>query len=382
MVLDAMAEHDHEQVAYFHDDETGLDCIIAIYDTRLGPALGGTRIWDYDTEEDALRDVLRLSKGMAYKAAAADLDLGGGKAVIIGDADDVKTDELLRVYGRAVESLHGRYITAEDVNTEVADMEVVNEETDHVVGLAEEHGGLGDPSPVTAHGVFHGIKACCHEQYGDGSLDDVTVLVQGVGKVGSALVEKLVEAGADVKVSDIDEDAVNTLVEEYDVTAVDPDDVYGEECDVFAPCALGAVINDDTVPQLQCDIVAGSANNQLDERRHAAELKDRGILYAPDYVINAGGLITVVEEMKGHTKEQAYREAEKIRDRLEKYIERAQDEDVTTVDAADEYAEERMNAVDGRRPVTLEHDTGGRKAGAADVDAKESVLSALLQQFR
>jgi len=363
MTLAEMAEHDHEQVAYFHDDKTGLDCLIAIYDTRLGPALGGTRIWDYDTEEDALRDVLRLSKGMAYKAAAADLDLGGGKAVIMGDADDAKTDELLRVYGRAVESLHGRYITAEDVNTEVEDMEVVDEETDHVVGLAAEHGGLGDPSPVTAHGVFHGIKACCSEQYSDDSLDGITVLVQGVGKVGSAVVEKLVEAGADVKVSDIDADAVQALVDEHGVTAVDPDEVYAAECDVFAPCALGAIINDDTVPQLRCDIVAGSANNQLDERRHAQALKDRGILYAPDYVINAGGLITVVEEMKGHTTEQAYEEAEKIRGRLEDYIERAEDEDMTTVDAADAYAEERMTAVDDRRPVTLAHDTGGRKAG-------------------
>lgn len=342
MTLQDMAEHDHEQVAYFHDEETGLKAIIAIYDTRLGPALGGTRILDYDTEDEALQDVLRLSKGMAYKAAAADLDLGGGKAVIMGDADDIKTAELFRMYGRAVDSLGGRYVTAEDVNTEVADMEIVREETDHVVGLSREHGGLGDPSPVTAHGVYHGIRACCNKVYGDDSLEDVTVLVQGVGKVGSALVESLVEAGAEVKVSDIDEDAVQDLVEEHGVVSVDPEDVYGEECDVFAPCALGGVINDDTVPELQCDIVAGSANNALESREHAQALKDDDILYAPDYVINAGGLITVVEEKKGNTKKEAYAEAEKIRGRLETYIDRAADEDITTVAAADRYAEERM----------------------------------------
>jgi leucine dehydrogenase len=272
----------------------------------------------------------------------------------MGDADEVKTDDLLRMYGRAVDTLGGRYITAEDVNTAVADMEVVTEETDHVVGLAEDHGGLGDPSPVTAHGVFHGIKACCKEQYGDESLDDVTVLVQGVGKVGSALVANLVDAGANVKVSDIDEDAVQDRVDEFGVTAVDPDNVYGEPCDVFAPCALGGVINDETVPQLQCDIVAGSANNVLGERRHAEQLKENGILYAPDYVINAGGLITVVEEMHGNDKDAAYDEAEKIRSRLETYIERARDEDVTTVQAADEYAEERMEDGDNGRLPTFD----------------------------
>lgn len=359
MTLQEMAEHDHEQVAHFHDDETGLDCIIAIYDTQLGPALGGTRIWDYDTEKDALRDVLRLSKGMAYKAAAADLDLGGGKAVILGDADKIKTKDLLRTYGRAVDALGGRYITAEDVNTEVSDMEIVRKETDHVVGLSKRRGGLGDPSPVTAHGVFHGIKACLQQTYGDDSLEDRVVLVQGVGKVGSALVENLVEGGATVKVSDIDEDAVQEHVEEYSVSAVNPDDVYTEECDVFAPCALGAVINDDTVPKLKCDIVAGSANNQLDERRHAQALKDNDILYAPDYVINAGGLITVVEEMHGHSKKHAYQETEKIRDRLETFFERAEDEDITTVQAADDYAEERMkNGPHGRLPAF-----GSRKYG-------------------
>jgi leucine dehydrogenase len=346
MTLEEMSEHDHEQVSYFHDEETGLKAIIAIYDTSLGPSLGGTRIWEYDTEQDALKDVLRLSRGMAYKAAAADLDLGGGKAVIMGDADDIKTEELLRSYGRAVDTLNGRYITAEDVNTEVADMEIVNEVTDHVAGLAS---GLGDPSPVTAHGVFHGMKACLEAKYGDDSLDDVGVVVQGVGKVGSALVEMLVDAGADVTVSDIDEEQVETLQDGYDVDVVDPDRVYETDCEIFAPCALGGVINDDTVSRLRCDIVAGSANNVLDERRHADMLRERGIIYAPDYVINAGGLITVVQEMKGNSKEKAYEETEKIRGRLERMIEEADEEDISTVDAADRYAEQRMAASDSER---------------------------------
>ncbi|MDY6770246.1 MAG: Glu/Leu/Phe/Val dehydrogenase dimerization domain-containing protein [Candidatus Nanohaloarchaea archaeon] len=352
MTWDAMAEFDHEQVSYFHDEETGLRCVIGIYDTRLGPALGGTRIWDYDSEEDALQDVLRLSKGMAYKAAAADLDLGGGKAVIMGDPDEIKTEQLLRTYGRAVQSLNGRYITAEDVNTEVADMDTVAEECDYVVGLSA---GLGNPSPVTAHGVFHGMKACLHHVYGDPSVDGVSVLVQGVGKVGAALVETLVENGADVKVSDIDTDAVEEMVDTYGVEAVDPDDVYTEECDVFAPCALGGVINDDTIPGLQCDIVAGSANNVLAERRHATELEDRGILYAPDYVINAGGLITVHAEMEGRSKEDARDETENIHGRLEDIIEKSGEEDISTVEAADEYAQERMQDAEGKRFKTLSH---------------------------
>ncbi|MDY6789075.1 MAG: Glu/Leu/Phe/Val dehydrogenase dimerization domain-containing protein [Candidatus Nanohaloarchaea archaeon] len=351
MPLKEMSEHDHEQVSYFHDEETGLKAIIAIYDTSLGPALGGTRIWDYDTEEDALKDALRLSKGMAYKSAAAGLDLGGGKAVIMGDAEEIKTDQLLKNYGRAVESLNGRYITAEDVNTEVEDMEVVCEETDHVVGLAS---GLGDPSPVTAHGVFHGIKACLDYKFGDSSVEGREVLVQGVGKVGTALVEKLVDSGAEVMISDIDEEHVQELKEKFNIDSVDPEDVYSEPCDVFAPCALGGVINDETVPELECDIVAGSANNVLEERKHAEMLRDRDILYAPDYVINAGGLITVVQEMEGNSKEDAYDKTEEISERLEMIFEKSEEEDVSTVKAADRFAEERMAEGKKERFATLE----------------------------
>ena len=320
------------------DDEEPV-AIIAIYDTTLGPALGGTRLWDYETEEDALEDVKRLSKGMAYKAAAADLPLGGGKAVINADPKK-KTEEWFDEYGKAVEALGGKYITAEDVNTVTDDMAVVAKHTDHVVGLEE---GLGDPSPITAKGTYHGILATLkeHEDYDPENMEDVTVLIQGLGKVGGYLAEHLLEDGVHVKGSDIDEDSVKRM-EEKGVEPVDPEDVYTEECDVFAPCALGAVINDDTIDQLKCDIVAGAANNQLKEERHAQVLKDEGILYAPDYVINAGGLMAVFNELKGKTLEEAKRDAAGIEDRLYQMFEEARKKDITPLEAANRYAERKM----------------------------------------
>ena len=320
------------------DDEEPV-AIIAIYDTTLGPALGGTRLWDYETEEDALEDVKRLSKGMAYKAAAADLPLGGGKAVINADPKK-KTEEWFDEYGKAVEALGGKYITAEDVNTVTDDMAVVAKHTDHVVGLEE---GLGDPSPITAKGTYHGILATLkeHEDYDPENMEDVTVLIQGLGKVGGYLAEHLMEDGVHVKGSDIDEDSVKRM-EEKGVEPVDPEDVYTEECDVFAPCALGAIINDDTIDQLKCDIVAGAANNQLKEERHAQVLKDEGILYAPDYVINAGGLMAVFNELKGKTLEEAKRDAAGIEDRLYQMFEEARKKDITPLEAANRYAERKM----------------------------------------
>jgi len=320
------------------DDEEPV-AIIAIYETTLGPALGGTRLWDYETEEDALEDVKRLSKGMAYKAAAADLPLGGGKAVINADPEK-KTEEWFDEYGKAVEALGGKYITAEDVNTVTDDMAVVAKHTDHVVGLEE---GLGDPSPITAKGTYHGILATLkeHEDYDPENMEDVTVLIQGLGKVGGYLAEHLMEDGVHVKGSDIDEDSVKRM-EEKGVEPVDPEDVYTEECDVFAPCALGAIINDDTIDQLKCDIVAGAANNQLKEERHAQVLKDEGILYAPDYVINAGGLMAVFNELKGKTLEEAKRDAAGIEDRLYQMFEEARKKDITPLEAANRYAERKM----------------------------------------
>lgn len=340
MVINEMDDHGHEQVTYISDEETGLQAIVAIHDTTLGPSLGGTRLRPYDTEEAALTDVLRLSKAMTYKAAAADLDLGGGKAVIIADPED-KTPELMHAYGRGVDWLGGRYITSVDINTGVDDMEQVATATDHVVGRAD---GLGDPSPVTAEGVYSGLKACADYVYDSDDLGERTVAVQGIGKVGEGLVTRLLDDGASVIVTDVDDEAVAAFEREHGVDGVEPQDIYGVDCDIFAPCAIGGVMNDDTIPQLSCDIVAGGANNVLEARRHATMLDDRGILYAPDYVINAGGLITVATEAEGGTKSQAFAAARGIGDRLLEMIELADDEDITVLEAADRYAERRIEA--------------------------------------
>ncbi len=342
MKLEKLDVEDYEAVYKAHLETPGEEepiAIIAIYDTSLGPALGGTRLWNYDSEDDALEDVKRLSKGMAYKAAAADLPLGGGKAVIMADPKK-KSEELFREYGKAVDALGGKYITAEDVNTVTDDMAIVAGQTDHVVGLEE---GLGDPSPITAQGVYYGIKASLkeHEDYDADDLENVTVLIQGLGKVGSTLAEKLLEDGAHVKGSDVDEDALKRM-EAKGLEIVDPSDVYSEGCDVFAPCALGGVINDDTIDTIKCDIVAGAANNQLDRREHAEILKDKGILYAPDYVINAGGLLAVYNELKGNTLEKAKKETKGIENRLLTMYKEAKRKDITPLKAADQYAERKM----------------------------------------
>jgi leucine dehydrogenase len=351
MVFADIGDAGHEQVSYFSDPETGLRAIVAVHDTTLGPGLGGTRILDYDTEDDALEDVLRLSRAMTYKAAAADLPLGGAKAVVLGDTDEIKSESLLEAYGRAVDCMAGRYITSVDVNTTVADMDVVKRATDNVVGTSD---GLGSASPITAHGVFHGIRACAEHVYGTDSPGDLDVVIQGVGKVGRSLAEELLDHGASVAVSDVDRDAVEAFAAEHDVETVAPDEVYERSCDVFAPCAVGGVINDDTVPELDCDVVAGGANNVLAERRHAGALRERGILYAPDYVINAGGLITVAKDHFGGTREEAYEEAEAIGDRLLEMIERADARDTTVLAAAEAYAEERIEAAESHATAVPE----------------------------
>lgn len=335
MTLSEMADSGHEEVAFFRDDETGLECIVAIYDTRRGPAAGGTRMLDYDTEADALRDVLRLSRAMAYKTAAAGLPVGGGKAVVVGDPETAKTDDLLRAYGRVVDGFGGTFLTGEDVNVDADDLAVVGEETPYV-------GGGEAGTAVTALGVVAGIRASLAERHGDDSLDGATVLVQGCGKVGSALVERLVGAGASVKVADVDPAAVDAAVAAHGVEPVDPAAVYDEPCDVFAPCALGGVVNDDTVSRLRCDVVCGSANNVLEAPRHARALEERGIVYAPDYVVNAGGLIAGFVEVSGGSAEDARERAAGIRTRLEAVFETAREEGVTAVEAADRYAERRM----------------------------------------
>ncbi|MFW6448607.1 MAG: Leu/Phe/Val dehydrogenase [Halobacteriota archaeon] len=340
MVFDEVDAYGHEQVTYLRDEATGLRSIVAIHDTTLGPSLGGTRLLPYDSEAEALEDVLRLSQAMTYKAASADLDLGGGKAVIIADPA-AKTPALMRAYGRGVDWLGGRYITSVDVNTGVEDMERVAESTEHVVGRED---GLGDPSPVTATGVHHGMRACAEAVYGDPDLAGRRVVIQGIGKVGRGLARRLDDDGAEVVVSDIDTAKVTDFADEHGFEVVAPEAVYDEPADVFAPCAVGGVIDDETIERLRVDIVAGGANNVLADRRHAAALAERDILYAPDYVINAGGLITVATEAEGGTRADAIAAAERIGDRLLEMIETAEAEGTTVLDAADRYAEARLEA--------------------------------------
>jgi len=343
-VFERMEAYGHEQVVFCHDKVSGLKSIIAIHDTTLGPALGGCRMWPYDSEEDALFDVLRLSRGMTYKNSVMGLNLGGGKAVIIADPRKDKSEQLWRAFGKFVQSLGGRYYTAEDVGTSPDDMSLVREETDFVAGL---HETSGDPSPATAYGVFMGMKACLQEVYGTEDFTGKAVAVQGLGHVGYYLCRHLRESGADLVVTDIFEDKVQLVVDELGATAVAPDDIYGVECEIFSPNALGAVINDETIGRLKCKIVAGAANNQLKEDRHGEELKARGILYAPDYVINGGGVTNVGEEMHpaGYDKERAYRKIADIKNKLTRIFATAKEKGICTNEAADRVAEERLEII-------------------------------------
>lgn len=343
-VLSPMAEMQHEQLLFCNDAKTGLKAIIAVHNTVLGPALGGTRMWPYKSEQEALTDVLRLSRGMTYKAAVSGLNLGGGKAVIIGDARTQKSEALLRRFGQFVNDLGGKYITAEDVGMTSKDMEYIHMSTSHVSGLPETMGGSGNPSPVTAYGTYMGMKASAKHVFGTDSLAGKKVLVQGCGSVGQHLVDYLVKEGADVFVTDIFEDKIAETVARFRVTAVDPNNFYGMDFDIYAPCALGATLNDDTIPQLKCRIVSGAANNQLkDESIHAAALRDKGIAYAPDFVINAGGLINVYSELLGHYNlETAMRKTEHIYDVTLQIHQYASEKGITTLDAAKAIAEKRI----------------------------------------
>ncbi len=340
-----------EEVVFFHDGASELRGIVAIHSTALGPALGGTRFYPFATEEDALRDVLRLARGMTYKAAAAGLDLGGGKAVIIGDPKRIKSEELLRAYGRFLDSLGGRYITAEDVGTTGDDMDMIRRETRHVTGVSPAMGGSGDPSPVTAWGVYQGLIACVEEAWKDSSLAARRVAIQGVGKVGYHLCKHLHEAGASIVVSDVDVDATARAVRDFGVDTADPEKIHAEECDIFAPCALGAVIRDDTIPSLKCRVVAGAANNQLAAPEHGEQLRELGILYAPDYIINAGGLINVADELRGYDRGRAMRQVEQIYRTLREVFHMAKEQDVSTGRAADRFALERVNRVGRLRQI-------------------------------
>jgi len=341
-LFDTIAGMGHEQVVLCQDSATGYRGVIAVHSTVLGPALGGTRFWNYATDDEAIVDALRLARGMTYKNAVAGLNLGGGKSVIIGDNKTVRREMIFRAHGRFVESLGGRYITAEDVGTSTADMDYVHMETDYVSGLA---GRSGDPSPVTAHGVFRAIQASARERWGTDDLVNRVVAIQGCGHVGYYLAKELHEAGAKLVASDIDADRVKRVVNELSARGVASDEIYGVQADIFAPCALGAIINDKTIPQLKVEIVAGAANNQLLEERHGDALEARGVLYAPDYVANAGGVINVYSELAGWTSARSFRKADEIYDTVRKVFEIARDEKIPTYLAADRLAEQRIRAV-------------------------------------
>ena len=339
-----MEEYDYEQLILCQDKNTGLKAIIAIHDTTLGPALGGTRICEYESDEDAIEDALRLARGMTYKNAAAGLNLGGGKAVIIGDPRKIKSEALFRAFGRFVEGLNGRYITGEDMNATQQDASYINCETDYIVGLET---GSGNPSPVTAYGVFKGIQAAINEVYGSDDLTGKTIAIQGLGAVGRRLAERLHEAGAKLYVTTRDKAKIDKAVAELNATAVGLDEIYGVECDVFSPCARGAIINDKTIEQFKCKIIAGAANNQLTESRHGDMLHEKGILYVPDYIINSGGVINIIDDISGreYNRENAMKNTARIYDACKKVFEIAKRDNIPTHKAADIMAEERIAAV-------------------------------------
>lgn len=341
-IFDYLEEYDYEQLVFCQDKHSGLKAIIAIHDTTLGPALGGTRILDYKSEEEAIIDVLRLARGMTYKNAAAGLSLGGGKAVIIGNPDKIKSEELLRNFGKFVESLGGRYITAEDMNASTEDMAIINEETDYVVGL---EGKSGDPAPITAFGIYQGILAASNEVYGTKDLKDKKIAIQGLGAVGYKLSKLLYDAGAKLIVTDTKKTRIEKAIDEFEAIGVKPDEIYSVDCDIFSPCAKGAVINDFTIDKLKCKIVAGPANNQLAEERHGDMLMEKDILYIPDFVINSGGVINAYEELKGYNKEKAMSRAAGIYESVEKVIQISKSENIPTYKAANRMAEERIENV-------------------------------------
>jgi glutamate dehydrogenase/leucine dehydrogenase len=343
-VFDRVSVDDYEQVVFCHDATTGLKAIVAIHSTALGPALGGTRFFPYASEDEGLEDVLRLAKGMTYKAAAAGLDLGGGKAVIFGDPATDKSEALLRVYARYVDSLGGRYVTAEDVGTTQADMDTIRRETRFVTGVSQELGGSGDPSAATAYGVLWAMKAVARRLWGQTSLEGRHVSVSGVGKVGTHLVRHLVEERARVTVADVDADAVERVVDDYDVEAAPVEKIHAVDADIFSPCAMGAALDHATIPELRCAAVVGSANNQLATPDCDALLHQLGVLYAPDYVVNAGGVINISGELspRGYHPGRAYEQVRRIFDTLTSVLDTAEDEGISTGTAADRFAEGRI----------------------------------------
>ena len=342
-VFGQLSFNDHEQVVFCNDKDTGLRAIIGIHNTVLGPALGGTRMWNYASEWEALNDVLRLSRGMTYKSAITGLNLGGGKAVLIGDAKTQKTPELMRKFGEFVHSLSGKYITAEDVGMETSDMDIVREVTPFVTGISESKGGAGNPSPITAYGVFMGMKAAAKHKYGSDDLDGKKILVQGIGHVGESLVEHLSNEGAIVYIADINPARLEEVSRKYSAK-IYTDDVYAADVDIYAPCALGATINDETILRMKAGIIAGAANNQLaDENIHGKMLQEKGILYAPDFLINAGGIINVYAELEGYDRAEIMRKTENIYNTTLEILKTAEARNIPTHFAALQIAQQRID---------------------------------------
>lgn len=351
-----MEKYDYEQLVFCQDEASGLKAIIAIHDTTLGPALGGARMWTYATEENAIEDALRLARGMTYKNAAAGLNLGGGKTVIIGDPFKDKNEEMFRALGRFIQGLNGRYITAEDVGTSVTDMDLIHEETNYVTGISPAFGSSGNPSPVTAYGVYRGMKAAAKEAFGTDSLEGRTIAVQGLGNVAYKLCEYLHSEGAKLVVTDINQAAIDRVVNDFGAKAVAPEEIYAQDVDIFSPCALGAIINDETIPQLKAKVIAGSANNQLQDSKHGDYIHELGIVYAPDYVINSGGVINVADELYGYNRERAMKRVDGIYDSIEKIFEISKRDGIPTYVAANRLAEERIARVAKSRSQFLKNE--------------------------
>ncbi|MEK5439058.1 MULTISPECIES: Glu/Leu/Phe/Val family dehydrogenase [Paenibacillus] len=349
----ALERDDYEELLFCQDKASGLKAIIAIHDTTLGPALGGTRMWTYATEEEAIVDALRLAKGMTYKNAVSGLNLGGGKTVIIGDPKKDKNEAMFRAFGRYIQGLNGRYITAEDVGTTEEDMNIIYQETDYVTGTSPTYGSSGNPSPATAYGVYQGMKAAAKAAFGSDSLEGKIVAVQGVGNVAFSLCKHLHEEGAQLIVTDIHKEAVGRAVEAYGAKAVDPADIISTDCDIYAPCALGATINDESLRVIKAKVIAGAANNQLKEAYHGDTLHEMGIVYAPDYVINAGGVINIADELNGYNKERAFKQVSKIYDNITRVLEISRLNGIPTSVAANQLAEERISLLRNTRSTFL-----------------------------
>ncbi|MBM7624418.1 Leu/Phe/Val dehydrogenase [Sporohalobacter salinus] len=344
-IFDEMKERGHEQIIFNYDEETDLKMIIAIHDTTLGPALGGCRMKNYESQEEALDDVMRLSKGMTYKCGVAEVDFGGAKAIIWGDPEEDKSKAMMRAVGRFVETLDNRFYTGTDVGTYSEDFIYSNCESDHIVGLPESYGGGGNSAIITAYGTYRAIKATAKEAFGDDSLEGLTISVQGLGKVGYRLLDHLHDEGAELIGTDVKEEYIERAKEEYPIEIVDPDEIFGVECDIFSPNALGAILDDETIPQLKCKAIAGAANNQLAEPRHGDKLHELDIVYAPDYIANAGGLMQVADEVIGYNEERVKQQATNIYDILLEIYEVSNKKNIPTYQAADEMVENDIETI-------------------------------------